>query len=762
MANTDQPTDSNSNDKDSQLGNLLSFLRPKNWKINLLASKDPTWKSDKSMQKSHEIQLKAKFISRDLSWLKFDERVLDQARDKSKSLFDRLKFLAITASNLDEFFTIRIGSLYNYIDFGKERTDYSGLREVPFKQMLISSAQEFSQENHRLFVDDILPLFPENGLLLASFSDLTTAEQTEVETYFNRTIYPMLTPMVFDHTHTFPSLLAKTLIFGVVTIGVPEKKGGKGKSERDRKISFVQIPLNLARFYVIEREDKIVFLPIEELIRQQLQVLYRNVEIESMTLFRITRNGDFDLVEHEDTETDFVDEIKKKIKDRRLGRVTRVEVEQEHSEFLLGEMLKRWSLEKSDIFVKTAILDFTSFWQILKHSEFKGQMAINPPVVPPLGLKSIQIGDIFDTMKRGDILLHHPYNNFEPVIQLLEQAADDPHVLAIKITLYRISKNSRIASALLRAAEQGKHVSVLFEVKARFDEENNIREATRLQKAGCFVIYGIPGLKTHTKLLQVIRNEGTHVMSYAHLSSGNYNEDTAKLYTDLGLLTTDIRITQDIAEFFNVITGHSMPTHYEHLITAPRDMRNRLIEMIEHEVDNHKAGLPAGICWKINSLQDTLTMEALYKASKAGVPILLIVRGICCLRPQRPGLSENIYIKSIVGNYLEHTRIFYFHNNEDPKVYGGSADVMVRSFDRRIESLFELVNSRAKNMAITILNWNLRDTVNSYEMQEDGNYWKVESDEPFNIHQEFYHLNEEDLVDLVPFDNYTLNLTSKE
>jgi polyphosphate kinase len=251
-------------------------------------------------------------------------------------------------------------------------------------------------------------------------------------------------------------------------------------------------------------------------------------------------------------------------------------------------------------------------------------------------------------------------------------------------------------------------------------------------------------------------------MSYAHLSSGNYNEDTAKLYTDLGLLTTDNRITQDIAEFFNVITGHSMPTHYEHLITAPRDMRNRLIEMIEHEVDNHKAGLPAGICWKINSLQDTLTMEALYNASKAGVPILLIVRGICCLRPQRPGLSENIYIKSIVGNYLEHTRIFYFHNDGDPKVYGGSADVMVRSFDRRIESLFELVNSRAKNLAITILNWNLRDTVNSYEMQEDGNYWKVESDEPFNIHQEFYHLKEEDLVDTVPFENYTLNLETKE
>ena len=760
MSDSHKPSNS-SQGKDSHTGNLLSFLKPKNWKINLVAPRDSARKIEKSMQKSQDIISKAKFISRDLSWLKFDERVLDQARDQNRSLFDRLKFLAITASNLDEFFTIRIGSLYNYIDFGKERTDYSGLREVPFKQTLIASAQEFSKEKHRLFVQEILPQFPENGLLLAKLADLSAEELSDVETYFNRTIYPMLTPMVFDHTHTFPSLLAKTLIFGVVTIGHSDKKGQKGKTEKDHKISFVQIPLNLARFYVIEREDMVVFLPIEELIRHSLQVLYRNVEIESTTLFRITRNGDFDVVEHEDTETDFVDEIKKKIKDRRLGRVTRVEVEKEHSEFLLGEMLKRWSLEKSDIFVKQSILDFTCFWQILKHSDFKGKMAVNPVVVPPLGLKTVQIGDIFETMKRGDILLHHPYNNFEPVIQLLEQAADDPNVLAIKITLYRISKNSRISNALFRAAEQGKHVSVLFEVKARFDEENNIKEATRLQKAGCFVIYGIPGLKTHTKLLQVIRNEGSHVMSYAHLSSGNYNEDTAKLYTDLGLLTTDTRITQDISEFFNVITGHSMPTHYEHLITAPRDMRNRLIEMIQTEIDNHKAGKAAGICWKINSLQDTLTMEALYRASQAGVPVLLIIRGICCLRPQRKGLSENIYIKSIVGNYLEHTRIYYFHNEGDPKVYGGSADVMVRSFDRRIESLFELVNSRAKNLAITILNWNLRDTVNSYEMQEDGNYWKVESEEPFDIHQEFYQIKEEDLVEEIPFDQYTFTLETR-
>jgi polyphosphate kinase len=745
--------------KDSLTGNLLSLLTPTNWKINLMAPREQNRKIDKSIQKSNETIAKAKFISRDLSWLKFDERVLDQARDSSKSLFDRLKFLAITASNLDEFFTIRMGSLLNYIDLGKERTDYCGLREIPFKQAIINEAQEFTQEKHRLFMEEILPLFPENGLLLACLDDLDAEEKEEVASYFQRTIYPMLTPMVFDHTHTFPSLLAKTLIFGVVTVGLSDKK--KTRNEKEQKISFVQIPLNLKRFYVIERENKVLFVPIEEIIRHHLQLLYRNVEIESTTLFRITRNGDFDLVEHEDSDTDFVDEVKKKIKDRRLGRVTRVEVEKFHSEFLLTEMLKRWNLDQVDIFVKNSILDFTSFWQILKHPEFKSHQAISPVVVPALGLKSVVIDDIFDTIKRGDILLHHPYNNFEPVIQLLEQAADDPNVLAIKITLYRISKNSRISSALLRAAEQGKHVSVLFEVKARFDEENNIKEATRLQKAGCFVIYGIPGLKTHTKLLQVIRNEGNHVVSYAHLSSGNYNEDTAKLYTDIGLLTTDTRITQDIAEFFNVITGHSMPTHYEHLITAPRDMRNRLIEMIENEVKNHKEGLPAGICWKINSLQDLKTMEALYKASQAGLPVLLIVRGICCLRPQRKGLSENIFIKSIVGEYLEHTRLYYFHNAGAPTIYGGSADVMVRSFDRRIESLFELVNTRAKNLAITILDWNLRDTKNSYEMQEDGTYWKIDSDIPFDIHTKFFEIKEEDLVAELAFDKFTVSLETK-
>ncbi len=738
---------------------LISYFNPKNWIVNLLEIRDSNRVLEKSLQKSYETIGKSKFISRDLSWLKFDERVLDQARDKNKSLFDRLKFLAITASNLDEFFTIRVGSLYNYIDFGKERLDYSGLSEIPFKNALISAAQELSAEKHRLFIEEILPEFEGNGLhLVKSLKELDSEELEEVNNYFKRTIYPMLTPMVYDFTHTFPSLLAKTLIFGVVSKGdTPTKK----KEKDERKISFIQIPQNLSRFYIIERDNLVLFIPIEEIIRNCLTLLYKNVDVESISLFRITRNGDFDLEEHEDTDKDFVDEVKQKIKDRRLGRVTRVEAEKNYSKFLMGEMLKRWNLTEEDIFVKQSILDFTSFWQILKYPDFKSKLAKTPSPINPIGTESNSFDDIFDTMKKGDILLHHPFNSFEPVIQLLEQSAEDPQVLAIKVTLYRISKNSRVSAALLRAAENGKHVSVLFEVKARFDEENNIREANRLQKAGCFVIYGIPGLKTHTKLLQVIRNEGTHVLSYAHLASGNYNEETSKLYTDIGLLTTDDRITQDISEFFNVITGHSLPTQYQHLITAPKDLRNSLLSMIQDEISNFKKGVSSGICWKVNSLQDDEIMEALYKASKAGVPVFLIIRGICCIRPQRENLSENIYIKSIVGEYLEHSRLYYFHKGGDPVIYGGSADVMVRSFDRRIESLFELVNPTAKAQAITILDYNLKDTVNSYEMREDGSYWKVESEKPFNIHQEFYKLSKENLVDKIDFLHY-IDVASQE
>lgn len=712
-------------------------------------------KEDSKMAKVNEkvssVIDQSNYLSRDLSWLKFNERVLDQARNPERMLMERLKFLAITASNLDEFFTIRVGSLYNYLDYNKERVDYSGLREVPFKKALLRAVQQFNKDQYQLFADELLPLFAQHGLSLARYTDLTADEQQEANAYFDRTIYPTLTPMLYDYTHTFPVLLAKVLIFGVVTQSLTAPANRKGQSadeDENHRLSFVQIPANLPRFLAIERddEDEVVFLPIEEIVRQNIKKLYRNIEITSVNLFRITRNGDFTLEESDDIESDFIDEIRQKIKNRRLGRVVRVEIEPEASIWMVNLLKKRWEIDDYNLFEATSLIDFTSLWQIIRHPEFRNTLPAPHPPVPPLGLGREKIKDIFETIKERDILLHHPYNNFEAVLQLLEQAAEDPNVLAIKLTIYRLAKHSRVTEALLKAAENGKHVSALFEVKARFDEENNIHEAQRLQKAGCFVIYGISSFKTHTKLLLIVRNEGSRVVRYAHLSSGNYNEDTAKMYTDIGLLTADDVYTHDISEFFNVITGHSLPNDYQYLITAPRDMRRQLIGLIRAEAENAQKGLASGICIKINSLEDKDVIDELYKASQAGVPIRLIVRGICCLRPKRVGLSENITVRSIVGDFLEHTRIFYFHNNGQPKVYGGSADIMVRSFDRRIESMFYLANELVRQQAMLILDYNLRDTVNAYELNEDGTYKKCdvpEGEQPFNVQKIFFDITED-------------------
>ncbi len=691
----------------------------------------------KSADKTNSLVAQSNLISRDLSWLKFNERVLDLAKDPRRNLFDRLKFLAITSSNLDEFFTIRVGSLYNYLDYNKERVDYSGLREIPFRKLLFNSAQEFVRAQNECYSALLVPLFGEHKFKIAAYDELTEKEEKRVSEYFDRTVYPMLTPMLYDYTHSFPVLVAKVLILGVLT------RAAGNDPEQDDKLSFVQLPPNLPRFYILERENEILFLPLEVIVRKHIRKLYRNVEITSANLFRIMRNEDFSLDESDDIETSLVEEIKQKIKNRRLGRVVKLELESNVTREFVSLLKKRWEIDDYNLFYNDGFIDYTGLWQIIRHPEFKDQVPPVPASVPPIGLQRERVSDIFEAIKERDILLHHPYNNFEPVLKLLEQAAEDPKVLSIKLTIYRTAKNSRVTQALLRAAENGKHVAALFEVKARFDEENNIREAQRLQKAGCFVIYGIGLLKTHTKLLLIVRNEEEKVVRYAHLSSGNYNEDTARLYTDTGLLTTNEAYTHDISEFFNVITGHSLPGTYTNLITAPRDMRKKLIGLISQEAVNAVQGKPAGICIKINSLEDREVIEELYRASQAGVPTRLIVRGICCLRPGRKGLSENITVRSIVGNFLEHSRLFYFHNDGEPLVYGGSADVMVRSFDRRIESLFAFVDKAVRQEAICILDYNLRDNVNAYELQEEGAYTKcypAEGEEPFNIHERFFRL----------------------
>ncbi|KEO73826.1 polyphosphate kinase 1 [Anditalea andensis] len=686
-------------------------------------------------------------ISRDLSWLKFNDRVFDQSTKDSRTIFEKLKFLAIAASNLDEFFMIRVGSLYNYLDYDKERVDYSGLREEPFKVKLMAECQDFHERLHIHFQHNLLPSMKDSDFMLSNVKNLYPEEQEYIKEYFYKAVYPMLTPMVFDGYHTFPILMNKLLIFGVVTISPGDKKD-------NRKLSFVQIPSNIPRFFEVEREDIVIYVPIEEMIREHIVSLFRNVDIESINLFRITRNGDFTLEESEDMDTNFLEEVKRKLNARKTGRVVRIEIEDGYSTWMINLLKERWVIKEDSIFkvAKTSMLDFTALWQVIGNKRFKDKIPAVPAPVPPLSYPEARTQDIFHVLQNKDVLLHHPYNNIDPILDLIEKAADDPNVMAIKMTIYRLAKDSRITTALLRAVENGKHVSVLFEVKARFDEENNMREAKKLQRAGCFVIYGVSNLKTHTKLLLIVKKDENQVTRYVHLGSGNYNEDTSRLYTDIGLLTTNEVLANDVSEFFNVITGHSMPSTYQNLITAPRDMRNQLISFIEEEAEHARKGEKCGIFIKVNSLEDSEVIYALYRASQAGVPVKLIVRGICCLRPGREGLSENIEVLSIVGDFLEHSRIYHFHNMGSYRTYVGSADMMVRSFDRRLESLFRVESPLLQKQLMNIISFNLKDNVNAYRMQEDGNYVAkepAEGEAVFNIHKEFFLLRPEDIVEVV-------------
>ena len=676
-------------------------------------------------------------ISRDLSWLNFNYRVLDQVKDKNRGVLDKLKFLSIVSSNFDEFFEIRVGSLYNYIDNNKKRIDYSGMREEPFREFLLGQCSKFFNDFNTYFSDTIITELNKKKIFIGNLDNLDEEGQKRAKKYFKKTIFPMLTPMVFDNLHSFPILMNKVLIFGVVT---------KTKdSSKKKKISFIQIPVNLPRFFEYKIEDNIFFIPIEKIISKYIENFFRSVLIESVSLFRIIRNGEFTLEESEVIETNFLEELKQKLKDRKFSRVVRIEISKSFDDYLLKSLKERFKVDDLNIMrlKSNTILDYTSLNQIIDYNEFSELLPNYPSPIKSIDMEGDNEKSIFEILSDRDVFLHHPYNSFDPVIKLLNEAADDPNVLSIKITLYRTAKNSGVIDALLKAAEKGKHVSVLFEVKARFDEENNLRNGYKLEKAGCYVIYGIGSLKTHTKLLLIVRREGKKVKNYAHMGTGNYNETTSRLYTDLSLMTSNQKYTKDALEFFNVITGHSVPDDYENLITAPIYMRDKIISLIQGEIDTSLSGGEGKICIKINSLQDKDVINKLYEASNSGVKVCLIVRGICCLRPGREGLSENIKVLSIVGDYLEHSRLYYFHNGGNPIIYSGSADVMIRSFKRRIESLFKINEEFIKKEAITILNYNLRDNCNSYELNEDGSYSKREKgkNKEFNLFKEFYLLD---------------------
>lgn len=688
---------------------------------------------------------KSNLISRDLSWLNFNCRVLDQAKGDNRKLLDKLKFLSIVSSNFDEFFEVRVGSLYNYIDSKKNRIDYSGMREIPFREYLLEKSKMFFDDFNNFFVGSIIPLMEIKKIFIGDLDLLDNDGRKKVKKYFKKTIFPMITPMVFDSLHSFPILMNKVLIFGVVT----KSKNTSSKN----KISFIQIPQNIPRFFEYKINDKVYFIPIENIIRKYIKSFFKGILIESISLFRIIRNGDYTLEESEDIESNFLEELKQKLKDRKFSRVVRLDIFINYDQKVIKELKKIFKIDEFNLMKlsEKSIIDLSSISQVVNSDEFSELLPKYPPPIKPLGLNVSKEKNIFQILSEKDIFLHHPYNSFDPVINLLNKAAEDPDVLSIKITLYRTAKNSRVIDELLKAAENGKHVSVLFEVKARFDEENNFKNGYKLEKAGCYVIYGIGALKTHTKLLLIVRREGKKVKNYAHMGTGNYNETTSKLYTDIGLMTSNKSYTKDALKFFNVITGHSVPEDYENLLTAPIYMRDKIISFIKNEIKNVKNGGEGKICIKINSLQDKSVINKLYDASNAGVRICLIVRGICCLRPGRKNLSENIKVISIIGDYLEHSRLYYFHNDNDPLIFSGSADVMIRSYKRRIESLFKINDELIKKQAITILNYNIKDNINSYLLQEDGIYKKKKFNKKnkFDVFEEFYSLNSKKINDSI-------------
>jgi len=684
------------------------------------------------------------YISRDLSWLAFNRRVLALAQDPKLSPFDRLRFLAITASNQDEFFMIRLGSLYNYVDY-KTRTNNRNPKIERLLKKLHEEAHEFHQQQQKVYLQSLLPAIKKaNCFLIKDITKLNKGTQKQLEDYFDQVIFPMLTPMSFDENQAIPVLRNRASAFCVVTRNTAKKQ------PQSRTYSFVQLPSNLPRFYEIPTTTKHYFIPIEEIIRKHFSKLFHNVEVLEAVLLRVTRNGDFSLEESEDIEEKILEELKRQLKKRNTGDIIRLELEKSCSKDTLNLLKRKCDIDDRNVFFvdRKSLINFISLNQLAKHSSFSGQLPVKHSPVLPLTYPD-QTGDsLFDILKKQDILIHRPYNSFSLVINLLEEAAEDPHVLAIKLTVYRLAEDSAVIRALLKAAQNGKHVAVLIELKARFDEEHNIQEAKRLQKAGCSVIYGKIDMKTHAKLLFIVRQEDHQVNSYVHMSSGNYNEETAQYYTDVSLFTTDPGYAKDVSNFFNVITGHSFPQHYDNLITAPVDLREKLLSFIDREISFAKKGLKSGIVFKLNALSDKIIIDELYKASQAGVPIELIVRGICCLIPGRKGFSDNITVRSIVGEFLEHARIFYFHNQNDPTIYIGSADIMVRSFDNRIESLFLIKNKIHKQEIIHILSYNLRDNFNTYLMKEDGTYEKINSGkkEIFNVHHAFYEVTLEEVM----------------
>ena len=662
------------------------------------------------------------FTNRELSWLEFNQRILGEARDRKNPLFERMKFLSITASNLDEFFMVRIASLKDMVNAGYQKKDIAGMTAQEQLRALNEKMQAFCEKQYTTYNRALLPKLSEEGLEIISFSELSEKEMDFLEEYFHKNIYPVLTPMAIDSSRPFPLIQNKTL--NIAALIKSRNKDKKEKKEYD--IATVQVPSVLPRVILLPQKDgpkrKCRVILLENVIEHYLDVLFLNHEIICSAPYRIMRNADLSI--DEDDAEDLLKEIEKSLKMRQWGEVIKFEYEERMDKRLVKYLKKQFKVHSCDMYAFNGPLDLTFLMKCYGIEGFEDLK--EAPYIPQKNKNLRAEKNIFNQIRKGDVLLHHPYESFDPIVAFIKQAAEDENVLAIKQTLYRVSGHSPIIAALAQAAENGKQVTVLVELKARFDEENNINWARKLEKAGCHVIYGLVGLKTHCKIALVVRREADGIRRYVHLGTGNYNDSTAKLYTDTGMFTCRNAVGEDATAVFNMLSGYSEPANWNQLIVAPIWMKKRFLEMIARETQNAKEGKPAKIIAKCNSLCDRKIILALYEASCAGVQIDLIVRGICCLVAGKPGVSENIRVRSIVGTFLEHARIFYFYNDGNEEVYMGSADWMPRNLDRRVEIVFPVEAPDLKEKAKHILDVQLRDTLKAHCLLEDGTYRKVD------------------------------------
>jgi polyphosphate kinase len=654
------------------------------------------------------------YINRELSWLEFNRRVLEEAQDPKVPLMERLKFLAIYSSNLDEFFMVRVGGLQQKVQAGITRS--FGADKMPPVVQLERIGQTVSEQVHDQYTvmnGEVLPALEKEGIVFRRSKDLNEADRRHLREVFRKEIFPVLTPLAIDPGHPFPHLLNKSLNLAVVL---------QRPRQSDQLFAVVQVPAVLPRFVQLPAEKGYAFAPLETAIGLHLGELFPGMELEHAVVFRVTRDSEYEI--DDDEVEDLLKAIEEEVRKRKRGAAVRLEIEAEAPAEIEQFLMTALHLEPADVFRMPGMLDPTGMFQIYALPGFTHLR--DPQFVPQPAPDFASASSMWAAIRSRDILLHHPYESFNPVVEFIEAAAADEKVLAIKQTLYRTSSDSPIVRALQRAADAGKQVTAVIELKARLDEERNILWARELEKAGVHVVFGFIGLKTHCKVSLVVRKDDDCIRRYVHLATGNYNPQTARVYTDIGLFTSNVEYAEDVSALFNYLTGYSELPQWKKLVVAPSRMQSFMIEHIEHEAELQRGGKSGRIIAKINGLLEPAVVQALYRASQAGVKIDLICRGICALRPGIPGVSDNIRVRSVIDRFLEHSRIFYFGNGGDPLVLTGSADWMDRNLSRRVEVVFPVEQADLKQRLIQeILNNSLADNVKARELGSDGSYRRL-------------------------------------